>query len=782
VIDRGGAGHRGGMARSRLVPVRFGVLAALAALAGAAEAAPAISISPASIEFYAGPMYQDVGAPPGELQRGSYEVRNVGDAPLVVTDMVIAGPGASLMAFDGALDPSCGSGQDCALTFSLAPGEARLFLLTCTAAQPGYFGASLGVTSNAVSGAGTAALSCVGLRPPIIQITPVALDFGISHRCEYGETFCYPCGTQPLTQTLTITNAAAPPSRLDFYVTPELPSTQYDDFIVGNLCADASGGCSVPAGAALPIEITFRPYHDVLYTTPLAVVSRYPGQAPIQVPFYAEGGHGQLVFDTPDYLGDVAIGQTLTKTLTVHNAGRACLSFQGPDSSAPEIQVVGPHPSSLELAAGASHSWTLACTPELPGPVSSFIDFELSWESIGLVTQVAYCVGVEPLLAVSPASLAFTGPDEVPLGASAIRRVTVQNVSGQDTALTSITSSDPRFTAALAGASLPLPLAPGATAEVDVEFTPTGTARAAGAIAFGAAGGAGASLGVIGDGALLQARAQPAALDFGAVVYSFAPTQRIELRNTGERPLTVAGVELAPPADFRVVGLARGATVAAGEVRAFDVRATPTVLGRRRATVAIKLDRIADLAIPLDAIAVDPAVAVTTTDAEPDDYALDLGAAVMDGVPRTGKIVLQNARSTPIEIAACAFDGDGGFSAASACPFTVPGHATGELAIGFMPLAGVAHGAAVTLTGTGLATGALRVELRGVGVDPRLPAAMTLAGEDGARPPLDEASDTASDAAADAASGGGCGATRPAPGLAPLAALWLLTRRRRRPR
>jgi len=771
------------MARSRPVPALFGVLAALAALAGAAEAAPAISVSPASIEFYAGPMYQDVGAPPGELQRGSYEVRNVGDAPLVVTDMAITGPGASLMAFDGALDPSCGSGQDCALTFSLAPGEARLFLLTCTAAQPGYFGASLGVTSNAASGAGTAALSCVGLRPPIIQITPVALDFGISHRCEYGESFCYQCPTKPTTQTLTITNAAAPPSRLDFYVTPELPRTQYDDFIIDNMCADASGGCSVPAGGSLPIEITFRPYHDVLYTTPLAVVSRYPGQAPVQVPFYAEGGHGQLAFDTPDFLGEVAIGQTLTTTLTVHNAGRACLSFQGPYSNAPEIQVVGSYPSSLELAAGASYSWTLACTPELPGPVSSFLDFYLSWEGISFVTQVAYCVGVDPLLAVSPASLAFTGPDEVPLGASAIRRVTVQNVSGQDTALTSLTSSDPRFTAALVGASLPLPLAPGATAEVDVEFTPTGTARAAGAITFGAAGGAGASLGVAGDGALLQAQALPAALDFGAVVYSLVPTQRIELRNTGERPLTVAGVEFAPPADFRVVGLARGVTVAAGEVRAFDVRATPTLLGRRRAAVAIKLDRIADLTIPLDAIAVDPAVAVTTADAAPDDYALDFGAADMDGVPRIGKIVLQNARATPIEIAACAFDGDAGFGVASACPFTIPGHATGELAIAFSPLAGVAHAAAVTLTGTGLATGALRLELRGLGVDPRFdpqldPTAMALSG-----PADPRALGAAPDADAVAGAGtGGCEATAPAHGIAPLAALWLLIRRRRRPR
>lgn len=251
--------------------------------------------------------------------------------------------GAAIVTFDGGLDPFCGSGQDCAQTFSVPPGGSRLFYVTCTAAQVGTFSASLGIASNAASGASTAPMSCLGLGPPIIQLSQGALDFGIAHQCEYGEVCGPSCGTQPLTQTLTITNAAPPPSRLDFYITPELLSGPHDDFIVGNLCAESTGGCSLEAGASMSIDITFRPRGTVLYTSPLSLVSLYPGQPAVSIPLHAEGGHGHLVFDSPGALGTVPVGLTLTTTLTVHNDGRSCLDLDGRPPAHPRSRSAGLH-------------------------------------------------------------------------------------------------------------------------------------------------------------------------------------------------------------------------------------------------------------------------------------------------------------------------------------------------------------------------------------------------------------------------------------------------------
>jgi hypothetical protein len=60
----------------------------------------------------------------------------------------------------------------------------------------------------------------------------------------------------------------------------------------------------------------------------------------------------------------------------------------------------------------------------------------------------------------------------------------VRNTGRIQPQLAAMTSRDPRFTAALVAGTLPLTLAPGEVAEVDVTFTPTDNARASGTIAF----------------------------------------------------------------------------------------------------------------------------------------------------------------------------------------------------------------------------------------------------------------------------------------------------------
>ncbi len=610
VIGMVAAGHSPAMGTPG-IHVLLSSLLVLGALAGAASAGPAISITPDPIELYGPPFFLEVGAPPGVRQSGYYEVRNTGDAPLVVTEMAITGPDAGIMGFDDQIDPSCGSGQVCAQAFTLAPGETRWVPVTCTAVQAGYFEASLGITSNATAGASTAALSCLGLRQPVIEIQPTSLDFGTAHRCPFGDVCGPMCESVPLTQTLTITNAAAPPSRLDFHITPTLPSSELDDFIVGDMCSEGSGGCSLPAGASLPIEITFRPRRTVVHDVPLTLVSQYPGQPPVSIPFYAEGGHGSLAFDTPTFLGSVPVGQTLTATFTVHNAGRSCLTFSGPISTEPQIEIVGNDPDPLMLEAGASYSWTVTCTPTAVGTLTGYLDFELYWEAIDLRTRMVSCEGVADSLEVAPGSVAFVGADEVEVGTSATRRVAVHNTGSITTQLTAITSSHPRFTAALVAGTLPLTLAPGAVAEVDVTFTPTDSGRASGTIAFATALGATFPNDVVGDAFGFGAEARPAALDFGITEYRAPATLPIELNNTGDRPLTVNGFALDLPDEYTVTGLPPGTTLAPGGNLAFEVHLTPLMFGPRRATLVIDLDPAADLEIPLDGLALDPAVAAS---------------------------------------------------------------------------------------------------------------------------------------------------------------------------
>jgi hypothetical protein len=305
------------------------------------------------------------------------------------------------------------------------------------------------------------------------------------------------------------------------------------------------------------------------------------------------------------------------------------------------------------------------------------------------------------------------------------RRVTIRNISTftyEYHALDAISSSDPQLAAALVGGALPLQLWAGEEAQVDVTFTPTDHVRTTGAITFDADAGDDPTLAFVGDGVFVSATVAPAAVDFGTIDASGTPAQRLALRNTGDRPLTVSGASIDLPGDFKLTGLPGGTTLAPGESRGFRLRATPTSLGRRRATLAIDLDSIADLTVPVDVLVRDPDLRVRTLDATPDDYEVELGAVPIPGGAKIAKVELHNMRASPVAIAGCSIAGDPGFSVASPCPFTIPAHGSVQLAIAFAPSAAAASAATLILISSCLPTGVLQLGLRGTGVAPGVPS------------------------------------------------------------
>jgi trimeric autotransporter adhesin len=220
-----------------------------------------------------------------------------------------------------------------------------------------------------------------------------------------------------------------------------------------------------------------------------------------------------------------------------------------------------------------------------------------------------------------------------------------------------------------------------------------------------------------GDGGVVAASVTPASYGFGTVALPATPSQRFRLDNPGQVALTVHAVTLDLPNDYTVTGLAAGATIDPGATLTFDVRATPSMLGARQATLAIDLDRAPDLAIPLDALATDPALVVTTGDASPADYALELGNVDVDVGPKAGHVTLHNAGATPITLATCALSGDAAFALATACPGSIAAGGDADLAVAFAPTAEAELRGALLVTGTGFATGALRIGLHGTGFD-----------------------------------------------------------------
>ncbi len=460
-------------------------------VAAPAAAAPGIAIEPTPITFNNYPSPTE-GGPPGVTQFGYFYVHNPGTTQLVVTDMKLTGPDASIVAFQW----PCPETQRCKQKFKIAAADALFIPVKCTPAAAGTFTASLEIKSNAGYGPTTVAVSCIGNRPPIIEVSPGALDFGVAHSCWVGDSCADSCATRPLQQTVTITNTAAPPSVLDY--TLDWSMNPLDFTTDTTMCAL---GCTLLAGQSQTFTIAFHPRNSGgPRDSTLTLVSQYPGQPPVQVPVSAYGGWGNFVFDTPSLLGAVPVGQTLTTTITGHSSGESCIQIVRASFLGVGFEQVGTYPQWLTLQAGEPFSWTVACTPHSVEGVYADGYLDITHENINWVMQQFSCMGLGGWLLAEPQQLFWGNDLAVPIGASATDRVTVRNAGNQPTDLTAITSTDPHFTATPVGAGVPITLVVGDTIDIDVTFTPTETARVFGEIAFAASNGDGYVMPVTGEG------------------------------------------------------------------------------------------------------------------------------------------------------------------------------------------------------------------------------------------------------------------------------------------
>jgi hypothetical protein len=463
----------------------------LLGLASGASAEPGMRIDPDPIGF-GGQGMLTLGGMPGEQQFGIYTITNTGTSVLKVKEMTITGAAAGIITFE---DGVCGQGTSCSHKFDVPPGGQAYFSVGCVAPAAGTFAATLHVKSNA-SGPETAPLICNGLHPPVIAVSP-GLDFGTAHGCWFGD-LCGPrCNTKPATQTLTITNTAAAPSELDFSMVLPQDGPSWDFTIE----SDQQPSYVLTAGQSLNITFTFHPMspngadtYDGLTLTPT-----YPsGLAPIAVPFHAHKGWGRLVIDTPPFLGSVAVGQTLTTTITAHDGGDSCLDLLHV-TSWQDVTRVDADTGGALLQAGESHSWTVTCTAPGENGGSGGLDFDIYGDDPEFEFHPFYCQAAGAGLWTYPTSVSFDDA-QVPVGSSGTIELSLFNPGDQPTDLVAMTPSDPHYTIALASGSLPLTLGPGDTTPIDVTFSPTDDTRIDATILLDASVGADYTLPVSGAG------------------------------------------------------------------------------------------------------------------------------------------------------------------------------------------------------------------------------------------------------------------------------------------
>jgi mono/diheme cytochrome c family protein len=431
------------------------------ALSGTGNSTPqaTIALSAASVNF-------------GTLLTGSpstvstVTVSNSGQAALTFSSIALGGANAGIITLGG----SCAVGAPAALP----AGASCTVTLQALPVTAGAFTASLTLASNASNGNATLGVSGSATTPaPALTATPSAIAFG-------AQTI----GAAAATQTVTLANTGN--VAIGF---TKIGLTGNAGFNLG------AGDCgvSLAVGASCAVPVRFAPTAEGAASGALAVTSNAPA---LQVGISGTGtkqatGTPALSETGPVAFADTQVGSSAAvHTTTLSNSGSAALTISTltlGGNQPGDFVVGGTCAANGAVAPGASCTVTTAFKPVAAGTRSADLllvtdsgaQFHLALNGSGVAVA-----GGAPSLTIAPQSFDFGA---VVIGGTApTRRFTLTNSGAAALTLAGAAYTGP-FAAvsdSTGCAAFPLTLAPGASCDLLVRYTPLNAGTSSGSVAI----------------------------------------------------------------------------------------------------------------------------------------------------------------------------------------------------------------------------------------------------------------------------------------------------------
>ena len=412
-------------------------------------------------------------------------------------------------------------GDSCTVTAVFAP--------TTTGARPG----SIDLVGTTASQPSTASIPVTGIGGTIaFSVTPATVNFGD-----------VPPNVTSGVQTVTVTSGSSNPQVVNGL---EISQSANEFVIQSTTCG------LVPPGGSCTISLTFTPNG----TGPRsATLFGTFGGEPFSVPLSGTGDFGAAKLSlNPSTLnfGAWAVGATSTPlAFTLKNESASDSYAVGPLSisgvNASDYTIVTNGCAGATLNPGQSCVVTVVFKPGAIGNRNAQLNGTLGPNNTAFVVGLTG-VGTTPLTAVldvSPKPLTW---GEVPVGVSSvIKSLTVKNSGTGPVTITSVavTTGSPEYLIIGNGCTNAV-LAPNASCQIDLVFTPSAVGDRAGELTIQSnAGTTKAALG--GKGVALTIKVDPNPVDFGSVgVGEEAPEKIVTI--------TVPGVAVTPNGTFPISG------------------------------------------------------------------------------------------------------------------------------------------------------------------------------------------------------------------------------------
>lgn len=430
-------------------------IAAYIANPAAANGAPAISLSAASLTYAA----QTIGTASAAQ---TVTVSNTGTATLTLSGLTLAGAAAAEFTRAGT----------CAVGTNVAAGANCSIQLTFTPAAAGARSAALTISHNASGGSSTVALSGTGaLGPAVASVTPASL------------TFTQQVGTVSMAQTVTVANTGGQPLTVNTIGIAGANSAEFA-IAAGSTCM--AGGV-INGGANCVLRVTFAPTAAGARGAALSIAHN-AAASPTTVPLNGNGtATPQPAISLSSMtlsFGTQSVGSSsAAQTVTVTSSGQATLTLGTltlGGAAGGDFTRAGTCADGTSVPAGGSCTIQLSFAPTAVGTRSGTLTVT-SNASNGNPTVALSGSAVQYSISVNPTSVSL----QTLMGTtSSPSQAVVANNGGSPLTLSSIAVTGPfllQMGSNSCGAG-PMTLSPGQSCNVYIAFQPTAPGAATGEV------------------------------------------------------------------------------------------------------------------------------------------------------------------------------------------------------------------------------------------------------------------------------------------------------------
>jgi hypothetical protein len=326
---------------------------------------------------------------------------------------------------------------------------------------------------------------------------------------------------------------------------------------------------TIAAGQSSSFNVQFAPQTAGLASGTVSLTTNAPSTPPIAVTGTGVAATTALSVSPPSIaFGNVNTGSTANQSITISNTGNTSTTVAQVNVSGQNLTTSGIS-MPLTLAPAQSATLNLQYSPTAATALNGSISVVNGQGGTATVSVTG--TGAQALLAVIPGSVSFSN---VLTGATNSQSVQISNSGNAAAIITQANISGSGFS--VTGLSLPLMIAAGQSASLNVQFTTQTAGTVTGTLAVVSnAANSPASIALSGSSVASTQTLQVSAssLNFGSVNAGSSGSKSVTLTNTGNSNVTVSQIS-ASGTNFALSG-AGPVTLSAGQTDTFSVLYSP---------------------------------------------------------------------------------------------------------------------------------------------------------------------------------------------------------------